>query len=263
MATLTKENIQMLAARLETCELEAKDLVKITDEFPDLTLEEAYDIQYEIRRRKLDAGHKLAGLKMGLTSWAKMKQMGVESPIYAFLVDYFAVPDGGEIQTKELIHPKVEVEVAFFTSKEIAGPGVSAATVMAATDFVVPAIEIIDSRYRDFKFDLPSVIADNASSARFVTGGAMRRPADLDLRNLGVVLYVNGQVKATGAAAAVVGHPATSVAILANMLAKRGETIPAGTFILTGGITEAIAVNAGDSVVARAQDLGSIHCRFV
>jgi 2-oxo-3-hexenedioate decarboxylase len=134
---------------------------------------------------------------------------------------------------------------------------------LAATEAVLPAVEVIDSRYRDFKFDLKSVVADNASSARFVTGGNLKRVDQVDMKTLGVVMEINGQVVATGAGAAVLGHPAASVAMLANMLAERGEEIPAGTFIMTGGITAAVSVKAGDSVCVRYQDLGSVSMTFV
>jgi 2-oxo-3-hexenedioate decarboxylase len=201
-------------------------------------------------------------LKAGLTSRAKMKQMGVETPIYGFLMDYFSQPDGGEIKVDELIHPKVEAEVAFVTKSVLKGP-CHVGDVLAATDFVIPAVEVIDSRYENFRFDLISVIADNASSSRFVLGSQMANPADLDLRNLGVVMEKNGQIVEVGAGAAVLGHPAASVAFLANMLAKRGEEIPAGTLILTGGITAAVAVDKGDCISVRYQGLGSVSMRFV
>ena len=134
---------------------------------------------------------------------------------------------------------------------------------MAAIDFVLPAVEIIDSRYRDFKFDLKSVIADNTSASRFVIGGRSRPVEALDLRTLGVVLEKNGRVVAMAAGAAVLGHPAAAVAMMANHLGARGQEIPAGTFIMTGGVTEAIAVQAGDNVNVRFQDLGSVSMRFV
>ena len=124
-------------------------------------------------------------------------------------------------------------------------------------------MEIIDSRYRDFKFDLKSVIADNTSSSRFVVGSRMRNLDELDLRTLGVVLEKNGEIVAMAAGAAVLGHPLTAVAMLANHLGARGQEIPAGSFIMTGGVTEAIAVAAGDHVCARFQDLGSVSMRFV
>ena len=263
MSTLSKATIEQLAEHLENAELQAFDVTKITDDYPDMDWEDAYDIQWEIRRRKQARGNRIIGLKMGLTSYAKMQQMGVEVPVYAFLADYFSIPDGGTVKTSELIHPKVEAEIAIITNKPLRGPGCTVADVLAATEAVLPAVEVIDSRYRDFKFDLKSVVADNASSARFVTGGNIKRANEVDMKTLGVVMEINGQVVATGAGAAVLGHPAASVAMLANMLAKRGEEIPAGTFIMTGGITAAMTVKAGDSVCVRYQDLGSISMLFV
>ncbi len=263
MSTLTQAQVAELAEYLETCELDAKEAIKITDRFPDMDFEDAYDVQYAIRQRKLDRGNTLAGLKVGLTSRAKMKQMGVETPIYGFLADYFDQPDGADVKTDELIHPKVEAELAFVTKAPLKGPGCHVGSVLAATDFVIPAVEIIDSRYENFRFDLISVIADNASSSRFVLGGKMAGPSDIDMRNLGVVLERNGEIVELGAGAAVLGHPAASVALLANMLGERGEEIPAGTLILTGGITAAVTVNKGDAVNVRFQDLGSVGMRFV
>jgi len=260
---LSSSDIEQLAAHLETCELEAKDTPKITDTYPDMDWDDAYAIQDAIKRRKIARGNRMVGLKAGLTSHAKMKQMGVDTPVFGFLADYFSVPEGGEVQTSALIHPKVEPEIAFVTKAPLRGPGCHIGAVLAATDFVVPAIEIIDSRYRDFKFDLKSVVADNCSSSRFVVGGRMGSVADLDLRTTGVVLEKNGEPVAFGAGAAVLGHPAAAVAMLANMLGRRGEEIPAGTLILSGGITEAIAVQAGDDVTLRVQGLGSVSVRFI
>lgn len=263
MGNLTQTQIVELAAHLETAELEAYEVTKITDDFPDMTYEDAFDIQWEIRRRKEARGNKIVGMKMGLTSWAKMAQMGVEHPCYGFLADYFSVPDGGEIKHSELIHPKIEAELAFVTKAELKGPGVHIGDVLRATDFVMPAVEVIDSRYKDFKFDLKSVIADNSSSSRFITGGRMAAPEELDLKTLGVVMEVNGEVVQTGAGAAVLGHPAASVAMLANMLGERGESLPAGSFIMIGAITAAVPVEPGDNFTVHYQGLGSIGGRFV
>ena len=260
---LDQSTIAQLAEHLENCELKAHDTPKITDDHPQMDWDDAYAIQDAIQRRKLARGARIVGLKAGLTSHAKMKQMGVDTPVFGFLADYFAVPEGGEVKMAELIHPKVEPEIAFVTKAPLKGPGCHIGTVLAATDFVMPAIEVIDSRYRDFKFDLKSVVADNCSSSRFVVGGRMRPAAELDLRTLGVVLEKNGQVVALGAGAAVLGHPAAAVAMLANLLGARGEEIPAGTLILSGGITEAVAVQAGDNVTLRMQEMGSVGLRFI
>ena len=261
--TLTEKTIANLATHLETAELEARDVTKITDDYPDMDFSDAYAIQFAIREAKLSRGNQLAGLKMGLTSEAKMNQMGVATPIYGFLMDYMARHDGQEIRVTDLIHPKIEPEIAVVTKKEISGSDCSIEEILDGIDFLVPAMEVIDSRYRDFKFDLKSVIADNTSSSRYVTGGKKTEPNGLDLATLGVVLKKNGEVVATGAGAAVLGHPAKSVSMLAQMLAERGETIPAGTFIMTGAITEAIMVDAGDNITADFQELGSVSIRFV
>lgn len=259
---LDNNTILKLAEHLETAELQAHDVTMITGDHPDMDWDDAYAIQDEIRRRKEARGNKTVGLKAGLTSFAKMKQMGVETPVFGFVSDYMSVPDGGEVKTAELIHPKVEAEICIVTKAPLKGPGCHIAAVMAATDFVVPAVEIIDSRYRDFKFDLKSVIADNTSASRFVIGGRMRELSELDLRTLGVVLEVNGEVVTMAAGAAVLGNPLAAVAMLANHLGERGQEIPAGTFIMTGGVTEAVLVKAGDNVNVRFQDLGSVSMRF-
>jgi len=260
---LDKQTIAGLAEHLESAELSARDVTKITDDHPDMDWDDAYAIQDEIRRRKEARGHRIVGLKAGLTSFAKMKQMGVTSPVFGFVADYMACPDGGEIRMSELIHPKVEAEICVVTKAPLKGPGCHVAAVMAAVDFVVPAVEVIDSRYRDFKFDLKSVIADNTSSSRFVIGGRMRDLGELDLKTLGVVLEKNGEIVSMAAGAAVLGHPLAAVAMLANHLGARDQELPAGTFVMTGGVTEAIAVKAGDSVAVRFQDLGTVSMRFV
>ncbi|MBB3009652.1 2-oxo-3-hexenedioate decarboxylase [Cupriavidus alkaliphilus] len=259
---LTEDTIAHLAEHLENAELQREAVRKITDQYPQMDWDDAYAIQDAIRARKAARGTRIAGLKMGLTSFAKMRQMGVSEPVYGFLTDYGACMDGAAIDTGTLIHPKVEAEIAFVLKAPLKGPGCHIGDVLAATDFVAPAVEVIDSRYENFRFDLKSVIADNTSSARFVVGGTHRGTEGLDLKNLGVVLEKNGEVVATAAGAAVLGHPANSVAMLANMLGARGRELPAGTFIMTGGVTEAIAVAAGDSITVRYQHLGTVSMRF-
>ena len=260
---LDQATILKLAEHLENAELNARDVTMITGDHPNMDWDDAYAIQGEIRRRKEARGARTVGLKAGLTSFAKMKQMGVETPVFGFVSDYMARPDGGEIKHAEMIHPKVEAEICIVTKSALKGPGCTIAHVMAATDFVLPAVEVIDSRYRDFKFDLKSVIADNTSSSRFVIGGRARDLDELDLRTLGVVLEINGEIKSMAAGAAVLGHPLAAVAMMANHLGARGQDIPAGTFIMTGGVTEAFLVNPGDNVSVRFQDLGTVSMRFV
>lgn len=260
---LDKAIIEKLAKHCEDAELQAYEITKITDDYPEMTYEDAYDIQWTARAAKEARGHKIVGMKMGLTSQAKMKQMGVPNPCYGYLADYFAYGDGAQIPFDELIHPKVEAEIAFVLKDDLAGPGCHIGDVLAATDFVMPAVEIIDSRYKDFKFDLKSVIADNSSSSRYVSGGRARKVEDVDLKTLGVVMEINGEVVQLGAGAAVLGHPATAIAMLANMLSERGEKLKAGEYILSGAITAATTVNKGDNVTVKFQDLGTLTMKFV
>ena len=260
---LDQKTILSLAEHLENAELQVRDVTMITGDYPNMDWDDAYAIQDEIKRRKEGRGNKTVGLKAGLTSFAKMKQMGVETPVFGFVSDYMARPDGGEIKHSELIHPKVEAEICIVTKAPLKGPGCNVAAVMAATDFVIPAVEVIDSRYRDFKFDLKSVIADNTSSSRFVIGGRPRDLTELDLRTLGVGLEINGEIKSVAAGAAVLGNPLAAVAMMANHLGERDQYIPSGSFIMTGGVTEALLVNPGDNVLVRFQDLGTVSMRFV
>jgi len=260
---LPSKTLDQLARHLHACQREAHDTPKITDDHPEMDWDDAYAIQDRILAAKLKGGARIAGYKAGLTSHAKMKQMGVTDPVFGFLVDEFTVPDGGEVKVSELIHPKVEPEICFVTRTELKGPGCSIAAVLAASDIVLPGIEVIDSRYRDFKFDLKSVVADNTSAARFVVGGHAVDARSVDLRTTGIVLEKNGVPVALGAGAAVLGHPAAAVAMLANHLGRRGKSLPAGSLVLSGGATEAVAVKAGDHVCLRMQGMGSVSLRFV
>ncbi|MBS0501575.1 MAG: 2-oxo-3-hexenedioate decarboxylase [Burkholderiaceae bacterium] len=259
---LNSKTLDKLAKHLHACQREARDTPKITDEHPEMDFDDAYAIQDRILAAKLKGGARIAGYKAGLTSHAKMKQMGVTDPVFGFLVDEFTVPDGGEVKVSELIHPKVEPEICFVTRTELKGPGCSIASVLAASDVVLPGIEVIDSRYRDFKFDLKSVVADNTSASRFVVGGRAVDARSVDLRTTGLVLEKNGVPVALGAGAAVLGHPAAAVAMLVNHLGRRGKALPAGSLVLSGGATEAVAVQKGDHVTLRMQGMGSVSVRF-
>lgn len=261
--TLDRSLIEHCAAQLLAAEQEVREVTKITDAHPQIDVGAAYDIQECLRGLKQAAGVRIVGMKMGLTSKPKMQQMGVDTPIYGFLGDDNAVDDGARVDTARLIHPKVEAEIAFVMRDALAGPGCDAAQVLAATDYVVPAIELIDSRYENFRFDLPSVIADNTSAARYVLGSRPTAVQGLDLETLGVVMEKNGQVVEVGAGAAVLGNPADAVAMLVNMLAERGQQLPAGSVVLSGAITAAIAVAAGDNVLVRADGIGTTSMRFV
>ncbi|HEY7626775.1 MAG TPA: 2-oxo-3-hexenedioate decarboxylase [Ilumatobacteraceae bacterium] len=250
-----------LAGIIDDAQRNAAEIAKLTDAHPEMDIADGYAVQAELCRRWQASGRRLTGYKGGLTSKAKMVQMGLETPVFGVLMGDTCVGDGETVDMTHLIHPKVEAEIAFVMSRQLSGD-VSIDEVLAATEFVLPAIEIIDSRFKDFKFDIQSVIADNTSAARYVVGGAPRRPAGLDLRLLGVVMERNGELVGTAAGAAVMGHPAASVVALVKWLSDRGEALPEGSLVMTGGITEAVAVHAGDNVSVRVQHLGSVGVRF-
>lgn len=235
---------------------------KLTDDFPGLDVDGGYAVQDRLLARWESEGRELIGLKAGLTSKAKMEQMGVSVPSFGILMRDTLDPEGSAIATGDLIHPRVEAEIAFVMKDELGGPHVTIDEVLDATDFVQPAVEVLDSRFEKFKFDLASVIADNGSSARFVMGGRPRRPRDVDLRTIGMVMEKNGEIVAMASSGAVLGHPARSVQMLVEWLHSRGRTLPAGSIVLTGGATEAIGVAAGDAVIVRYQDMGEVSFRF-
>ncbi|MEP7112277.1 MAG: 2-oxo-3-hexenedioate decarboxylase [Ilumatobacteraceae bacterium] len=258
---LSPSVISDLADIVDDAMRNAADIVKLTDDHPDMDVSDGYAVQAELCRRWQANGRRLTGYKGGLTSKAKMVQMGLETPVFGVLMGDTCISDGDVVDITQLIHPKVEAEIAFVTSRELSGD-VSIDEVLAATEFVMPAIEVIDSRFKDFKFDIQSVIADNTSAARYVVGGAPRRPEGLDLRLLGVVMERNGELVGNAAGAAVMGHPGASVVELVRWLAGSGQALPAGSLVLTGGVTEAVAVHAGDHVTARVQHLGTVGVRF-
>jgi 2-oxo-3-hexenedioate decarboxylase len=199
-------------------------------------------------------------MKMGLTSRAKMEQMGVHEPIYGHLTSSMIVNDGGVIRLSELCHPRVEPEVAFIMKEDLRGP-VTPAQALRAVAGACAALEVIDSRFKDFKFTLPDVIADNTSASRFVLGSELVSVDGVNLGNLGMIMEINGAIVEIGSSAAIYEHPARSLAELANMLARRGEHLMAGQIILTGGATAAVAVKEGDRVRLVVEELGTAEFR--
>jgi len=259
---LTIEEIAQLGDRVLAAQKGAYAIPKLTDDFPAMTIADGYAVQNALRQRLCAEGGRQVGWKIGLTSKAKMHQMGVSVPSIGFLMADTERAAGSAIATQDLVHPRVECEIAFFTKTELRGPGCTAEQVLAATDYVVPALEIIDSRFSGFKFDLPSVIADNGSSARFVPGTNRYAADALDLCAIHVSLEKNGAPVATGVSDAVLGNPAIAIAMLVNLLAEQGEALPAQSFVMSGAITEAIPVKAGDSIRATYDGMGEIPIQF-
>ena len=256
---MDNNQIKELANYVHNAEKEKQEITKITAElYPELSIDEAYIVQEELIRQKLEEGHTIIGPKMGITSEAKMKQMNVDDPIYGYVFDNMVVEEGDTISISDYIHPKVEPEIGFILGRDLEGPGITSLDVLRATEYVFPAIEIIDSRYENFNFTLPDVIADNTSAAGAVFGTYLRKPEELELDVVGVTLSINGEIRSLGAGAAVLGHPAKSVARLANMLSKKGEKVKAGQPILTGGITSAVRLSPGDFVNVKYGGLGDV-----
>ncbi len=251
-------DVSELAARLAKAVADRTAIAPLSDDQPGLDAAAAYAVQAAAREQ---AGP-LAGWKLGVTSRAKQAQVGVHEPIRGFLASANALDLGEPLVTGELIQPRAEPEIVFILGRDLSGPSATAADVLAATAGVAAGIEILDSRFLDYRFTMPDVIADNTSAGRFIVGAPVP-PEGIDLRLAGVVLEHNGDVVATAAGAAALGHPAASVAWLVRSLAAEGEGLRAGQVVLSGGLTAAVPVRPGDVVVASIDRLGTIElaCR--
>ena len=238
-------------------------IVPPTRQWPGLDVVDAYEIQLINARERLAAGGVVRGHKVGLTSQAMQQMLGVGEPDYGHLFADMFVPDEGTLAAVGLCYPRVEIEVAFVLGETLKGPGVTVPDVLRATAFVLPAIEIIDSRVRDWQITLPDTIADNASSARVVLGTNATPPGRVDLRLLGCVLRRNGEVAETGTSGAVLGNPAAAVAWLANKLSQFGMTLDEGHVVMPGACTRAVEVCAGDIIHGELDELGSVSVGFV
>jgi 2-keto-4-pentenoate hydratase len=227
-----------------------------------MTIEDSYDIQLRQVAERLAAGRRVIGHKVGLTSMAMQRQLGVDQPDYGHITDDMLFLEHAQVREDAYLQPKVEPEIAFVLKAPLRGPGVTVAQALAAIDFVLPALEIIDSRIRDWKIGILDTIADNASSGGIVLGSTPVRPGDVDLRLSGCVLHRNGEVAATGAGGAVLGSPLNSLVWLANTVGPLGITLEAGHIVLPGSQTAAIAVTPGDSFTAQFAGIGTVTTRF-
>ena len=228
-----------------------------------MTAADAYRIQMINVDLRVASGRRIVGRKVGLTSIAMQKMFGVNEPDFGHLFDDMMLASGGECRVDSLMQPRVEPEIAFVLERELRGPGIGRQDVLTAVDYITPALEIIDSRIRDWKITLPDTIADNASSARVVLSERKTKPSAIDLAAVAMTLEKNGAVVEHGVGAAVLGHPAEPVAWLANKLAEFGEAITAGSVIIPGALCRAVPIEVGDSIVASFEGLGSVSVRFV
>ncbi|GAB7004988.1 fumarylacetoacetate hydrolase family protein [Nocardioides sp. AN3] len=249
--------VEMLAAVLDDAICSASAVPQLTAS-RDLDLGTAYRIQAAGIRLRVDRGESVVGAKLGFTSKAKAEQMGVSDVIAGVLTSGMHLDDGGTVDLARLIHPRIEPEIAFRLSRAI-DPLDPLENVWSAVDAVAPAMEVIDSRYRDFSFSLADVVADNTSAAGYVVGGWLD-PAGVELNDLGVTLEVDGDVVETGTTAAILGHPVRAVAAIARMARSFGLALPAGSTILAGAATAAVSLprSSGAVVTATVSGLGRV-----
>lgn len=262
--SLTKTQMCELARLSIEAEKSAKSIECFARSYPEISTWEAYEIQ-KIRNQMLcSEGKKIIGAKMGSTSLAKLAEFGTYSPPeYGRLFDYMLLEKNEPLVLDSLIHPKVEAELAFITRKKLCGPNVTSSEAIEATECVVAAIEIIDSRFHNFEFSDPDGEADNLSAARFKLGEIEVSPKKLDLVTLGVKMNINGEYTGFGASGAVLGHPARSLAKLANLLYENEMELEAGQIVLTGAIISSRKVFRGDKVRASFETLGDISMNVV
>ena len=226
------------------------------------TLDDAYEVQRALMTRASHRGAGLTGFKVGTTSAAAMARVGIEEPLFGFLERDDAVSDGGAIDLRALIAPRIEMELALVTRDELSAPDCDAGAALAATAYAVPAFEIIDSRYVAGAFDVVAAVADNMSTARHVLGTERLDPRAVDLAAVTATLEKNGTEIARGSGANVLGHPARSLAWLVRALAHYGMVIPAGSVVLTGGFADAVPAAGGDRFIARFTPGGTVACTF-
>jgi 2-oxo-hept-3-ene-1,7-dioate hydratase len=247
---------------LMTAEKERKQAPQLSKTWPGITMEDAYAISSEVADRKIAGGAKLIGFKVGLTSKAMQRSSQIDEPDYGHLLDSMLIADGARVAHENFCLPRVEVELAFVLGKPLRGPGVSLTDVLHATEYVVPAIEIVDARLQDPRkiFD---TVADNGAAAGIVTGGRPVGPLEVDLRWVGGIMYRNAEIEETGIAAGVLGHPALGVAWLANKLGQHGVTLNAGHLVLAGSFTRVVFARKGDTLHADFGALGGLAVQFV
>ncbi len=234
----------------------------LTNRHAGITVADAYLVQQRMLARRQESGERVVGKKIGVTSAAVMNMLGVFQPDFGYMLDGMIVAQGESIAMSTLIQPKAEGEIAFILKRDLMGPGLSNADVLAATECVMPCFEIVDSRIRDWKIKIQDTVADNASCGVFVLGDNAVDPRRVDLSTCGMVLEKNGEIIATGAGAAALGSPVNAVAWLANTLGRLGIPLKAGEVILSGALAAMFPAKAGDNFRVTIGGLGGCSVRF-
>lgn len=265
---MTQEQINDEALRLHTAEQERRQVDPTTLTFPDMEIEDAYQIQKAWKAIKLGLGRSVVGHKIGLTSRVMQVNMGIDEPDFGFLLDDMVFEEGSTIKASDFLDPKIEVELAFILKKELKGENLSIEEVLDATEYVMPALELIAARtFRVHpetgrRRTVRDTISDNAANAGIILGGKKVQPREIDLRWVGALMSKNDVIEESGVSGAVLNHPANGIAWLAKRYAAHGVGLEPGQIILAGSFTRPIDVAAGDSIVVDYGELGTISCFF-
>jgi 2-oxopent-4-enoate/cis-2-oxohex-4-enoate hydratase len=255
--------ITQLGDELYTALTGCQTLAPLSSRHPEITIEDAYHIQQRMLARRIEGGEKIVGKKIGVTSKAVQNMLNVHQPDFGYLLDGMIYNEGESIAMSSLIQPKAEGEIAFVLKKDLIGPGISNADVLAATEGVMACFEIVDSRIQDWKIKIQDTVADNASCGVFVLGDRLVDPREVDLSTCGMVLEKNGEIVVTGAGAATMNSPVNAVAWLANTLGRLGIPLKAGEVILSGALGAMVPVQVGDNLRVTIGGIGGCSVRFV
>jgi 2-oxo-hept-3-ene-1,7-dioate hydratase len=259
---LNDETITQIADELVQAGHDRVPVKRLTSRFPDMTVEDSYKVQNLWRQRSEANGRILAGRKIGLTSRAMQMATGITEPDYGIIFDDMVLDSGCTIEWDKYTHPRVEMELAFKLNKDVEGPNANIFDVLNATEYVIPALEILDSRIEMEGRTIVDTISDNAAMGAMVIGGNPMKPSDIDLRWVSGILFKNQVVEETGVAAGVLNHPAAGVYWLANKIAAHGDKLNAGEIILAGSFTRPMWVDKGDTVFADYGRMGTVTCHF-
>lgn len=259
---LSAEQISAVADELAAAEASRSTVPLLTRRHPEMTVEDAYAVQNEWRRRGIDAGRRPVGRKIGLTSKVMQAATGISEPDYGAIFADMVFDSSAVIEHARFSNVRIEVELAFILGKDLQGPDTTIFDVMDATDYVIPALEILSSRVEMEGRTIVDTISDNAAMGAMVRGGNPTRPHDVDLRWISALLYRNEAIEESGVAAAVLNHPAMGVAWLADKLSQHGDGLQAGEIILGGSFTRPMWVHPGDTVFCDYGSLGAVTCRF-
>ncbi len=259
---LASNTVTTLGDELYEAWQRARQITPITERTPNITIDDAYRVQLHTIKRRLNNGERVVGKKIGITAKAVMQMLKVDQPDFGHLLSGMAYNEGESLVAGQFCQPRGEGEIAFILNKDLAGPGIKGPDVLAATECLMPAFEVVDSRITDWKIKIQDTVADNASAAAFVLGDNAVSARKIDLATCGMVLEKNGDIIGTGAGAASLGNPVNAVAWLANKLGELGIVLKAGEVILSGSLSIMFPIRAGDNLRMSLNGIGNVSCRF-